>query len=301
MIIDFRLRPPARGFLDMILFQNKERTGRIARSLGLEPAPSFLKDSMPLLLREMDQAGISLGVIAGRRFSTTLGSIPNEDIAAIVAEYPQRFVAYAGVDPSDTAKALEEIDRWVKEGGFKGIVLEPGLAATPMYCDDRRLSPLYARCAELGVPVLLMAGGNAGPDLTYSSPVALDHVAAEFPTLPLIAAHGCWPWVTQALHVAFRRLNVYISPDMYLVNCPGWRDYVDAANSYLQDRFLFATAYPFLPLSETVAHFKKLPFRREVLPKLLYGNAARLLGLAEARVARPRPAGGKRAAQKRKG
>ncbi|HEY7676436.1 MAG TPA: amidohydrolase family protein, partial [Candidatus Methylomirabilis sp.] len=123
------------------------------------------------------------------------------------------------------------------------------------------------------------------------SPVPLDHVAAEFPTLPLIAAHGCWPWVTEALHVAFRRLNVYISPDMYLVNCPGWRDYVEAANSYLQDRFLFATAYPFLPLRETVAHVRRLPFRRHVLPKVLYGNAARLLGIGEgaAKAAAGRP------------
>ena len=46
----------------------------------------------------------------------------------------------------------------------------------------RRPPPVASVCAVRGsgVPVLLMAGGNAGPDLTYSSPVALDHVAAEF-------------------------------------------------------------------------------------------------------------------------
>ena len=52
--------------------------------------------------------------------------------------------------------------------------------------------------------------------------------------------------------------------------------YVDAANGYLQDRFLFGTAYPALPLKATVDRFLALPFQDAVRPKLLHENAQRL-------------------------
>jgi predicted TIM-barrel fold metal-dependent hydrolase len=70
---------------------------------------------------------------------------------------------------------------------------------------------------------------------------------------------------------------VWVSPDMYLF-LPGWQMYVDAANGYLQDRFLFGTAYPALPFRPTVERFLALPFEDRVRPKLLYENARRLLG-----------------------
>ncbi len=53
--------------------------------------------------------------------------------------------------------------------------------------------------------------------------------------------------------------------------------YVEAANGYLQDRFLFGTAYPALPFKPAVERFLALPFRDAVLPKILHENARRLL------------------------
>lgn len=84
-------------------------------------------------------------------------------------------------------------------------------------------------------------------------------IAAEFPRLQTVAAHGCWPWVTEILGVAYRRPNLYVSPDMYLVNMPGALDYVRATNYYLEDRFLFASAYPALPLKGAVYAYRALP------------------------------------------
>ena len=52
-----------------------------------------------------------------------------------------------------------------------------------------------------------------------------------------------------------------------------------AANTFLQDRFVFGTAYPFIGFREGVEGFKALPFKPEVLPKLLYQNAIRALKL----------------------
>ena len=39
----------------------------------------------------------------------------------------------------------------------------------------------------------------------------------------IILSHGGWPWVTEAIHVAYRYKNVYLLPDLYQFNGPGRR------------------------------------------------------------------------------
>lgn len=280
MVIDFRLRPPLKGFLSLIVYANRERNAERARKAGLEPAPSVLQRSPELLFQEMEEAGVSRGVVLGRQAGGTWGSVSNDDVAEIVRQYPDKFVGIGSIDPSDMESALAECDRAILKLGLRGLVMDPGMHTPPMYVSDRRLYPIYRRCQELGVPMVLMSGGSAGPDLSYAMPVWIDQVAAEFPRLQIVAAHGCWPWGTELVGAAFRRPNLYISPDRYLVNMPGTLDYVQAANYYLEDRFLFGSAYPALPLKGAVEAYRALPFTPRALEKLLYTNAARLLGLA---------------------
>lgn len=163
--------------------------------------------------------------------------------------------------------------------GLKGINLEPGAYPQPLYADDRRLYPIYAYCEDKKIPVTMMVGGSAGPDLSYTYPVHVDRVAADFPDLKIALTHGAWPWVHEILHVAFRRQNIYLSPDQYLCGMPGSKDYLNAANSYLADRFLYASSYPFIGVREYAEWFRKQPIKPELLDGILYGNAARFLGL----------------------
>ena len=81
------------------------------------------------------------------------------------------------------------------------------------------------------------------------------------------------------LHVAFRRPNLYVSPDMYLPSMPGMDDNVKAADGFLADRFLYASSFPFCGIKEYAAWFLRLPIRPASMEKVLYQNAARLLGL----------------------
>jgi uncharacterized protein len=278
-IIDFRLRPPLKSFRSMVMYSNIERSAGMAAGLGMELAPSTRENSIDLLLKEMDEAGVVKGVVPGR-ISPVLGSVEVSEIVEIVKEYPDRFYGLAGINPLLGRKpAIGLIDE-AMAGGLKGIVLEPGLLSLPMYLDDRRLYPIYAYCEDRGIPILFMAGGNAGPDCSYSQPMHIDRVAADFPTLKLISGHGNWPWVSEILHVCYRRPNIYISPDMYLYNnMPGATDYINAANGFLADRFLFASAYPLLPVTEVVAKFLKFNLKEDVLDRVLYKNAAKVLGI----------------------
>jgi uncharacterized protein len=278
-VIDFRLRPPVKGFLDMVMYAKAERRDGITRQHGMVPAASAQAQSMDQLLVEMDEAGVTCGVVMGRH-SGLYGSVSNQDVAAIVSTWPGKFIGIGSIDPSNRRKAIAQIDEALTLG-LKGINLEPGSYAEAMYADDRRLYPIYAYCEDKGIPVSVMAGGSAGPDLSYTNPVHIDRVAGDFPDLKIAITHGAWPWVHQILHVAYRRPNIYLSPDQYLCGMPGSDDYIRAANGFLAERFLFASSYPFIGVKIYADWFRALPIEPALLPGLMYGNAARFLGLAD--------------------
>ncbi|MNR57024.1 Amidohydrolase [compost metagenome] len=85
--------------------------------------------------------------------------------------------------------------------------------------------------------------------------------------------------MTEILHIAFRRPNLYLSPDMYFSRMPGWEEYVKAADGFLADRMLYASSFPFCPVREYKQWFEGLPIRPENLRKIMGENARRLLGL----------------------
>ncbi|MEQ1775053.1 MAG: amidohydrolase family protein [Burkholderiales bacterium] len=277
-IIDFRLRPPLRGFLDMVMYTNPQRRNVYTRQLGLEPAVSAEQKSMELLLDEMKAVNVVAGVVTAR-VSDYFGSVTNDDVKAMCKDYPGKLYGMAAVDPTNRKRAIQQIDTALAEG-FKGVTIEPGAYPVPLYADDRRLYPIYAHLEDRNVPTVIMTGGNAGPDLSYSDPVTLDRVAADFPNLRIVVSHGNWPWVSEILHVAYRRGNVSLSPDMYFHNMPGMDDYLKAANSWMSERFFFATAYPLAPLKEYTEWFVRLPLKPENMERIAYRNAAELLGIA---------------------
>lgn len=276
--IDFRLRPPSGAFLDLVLYAAAPRRDRITRMHGFEPAPSALERSMPRLLAEMDAAGVQTGVLMARR-SPKLGTIANEDVMRIVEAHPQRFCAFAVADERLGRHAADGVAGLVARG-FRGINLEPGADVRAMTVNDPALHPLYEACEAQRVPVVIMAGGSAGPDLSYTDPVHLDRVAAAFPKLHIVVSHGGWPWIHAMLHIAYRRENVTLSPDQYLANMPGMREMLQAMSGYLKERFIYGSSYPFLPVDACLAWFQRLPIAPDALPYLVHHNAQRILTLA---------------------
>jgi len=276
-IIDCRVRPPLRGYLSMTWYRDTARRDRFMSQLGFRPPASVSGQSITELLKEMAAAGVVRAIMTGR-FSQTFGSVSNEDLIAITKEYPNHFLGVASVDPTDRTRAIQQIQHAVA-AGLKAVTIEPGSYPTPMYADDRRLYPIYAHCDEMSIPVFIMNGGNAGPDLSYSSPIPLDRVLAEFPHLKVVVTHGGWPWVNEILHLAFRRPNLFVSPDMYLVNMPGMDDYIRAANGFLADRFLYASSYPLCPVKDYADWFLALPIKPASMEKVVFRNAVELLDL----------------------
>lgn len=276
MIVDFRVRPTpvftgvpihATGFADHPIMT------------GAEPMPSVEQACLPLLVREMDEAGVDLAVLMGRRTGAS-GDVSNDAVAEVVARYPGRFAPFAGINPLDVMDALREVDRCIRELHFAGVAVDPGFLDTPLMADDRRLYPVYARCVELGVPVSITTSIFLGPDVSYSFPAGIHRVAVDFPRLRIVVPHAAWPWVQAMIGVAFVCPNVWISPDLYmnLPGLPGASHYVEAAR-YLSTRMLYGSAYPLRSLGQSVREFRQLPLEPDVRENILWRNARRFLGL----------------------
>ena len=229
------------------------------------------------MLREMDEAGITFGLATGRNGHFRY-NVSNEDVVEMTAHYGGRILGAAGLDCSNVSRAMADIEQHVINGPLKAVSMEPGACAVPLYANDRRLDPVYEMCQAHGVPVILMLGGRAGPDVSYSNPEIISRIAADFPRGRFMVSHGGWPWVQAVIGACFWQENIWLCPDMYLMNNSGAQDYVAAANTWLRDRFLFGSAYPLMPIGESLAIFKSL-FREDVLPRLLWKNASELFNI----------------------
>ena len=155
----------------------------------------------------------------------------------------------------------------------------PAPAARPTIrcCCRSTRSPARTRCRSSS------CRARRTPDLAYNDPRAVGRVAAHFKDLPLIVSHGFYPYVDEAIATAFRHENVFLSPDMYMF-APGGRLYIEAANGFMADQYLFGTSYPFRAMRQSVDDLRAIGLTPDVLEKVSWRTAARLFGL-------PAPAG----------
>jgi len=283
-VIDMRLRPPLPSLLKSVLYREQE--GVRQTSHDDFPRPQSVREaSAELLIREMDDADVQFGVIPGRHSAEPFGVIANDEIASFMTRYPDRFVAFAGIDLAGDADAwLRNIDRWMSVPGFKGISIEPSISLTKdiRRADDRRLYPIYEDCVRRNIPVnvsisALLQRITQRP-YEDSDPRQVYQVALDFPRLDIHVAHAGYPWVMEMIGVAFVCTNVWMSTDTYLIpQMPGAGEYAVAANNFIQDRTLFGTNYPAKPFRQMIDAYSGWGWRPGVLSKVLGGNARRLL------------------------
>lgn len=286
-VIDMRCRPAyLHDFFGKTPGSPGEATARwLNRRVGTRGDDAhFIRSRTPEgFLAEVRDAGRTHGlthaVVVGRH--TPGQHLPNDTVHQIVQGQPE-LIGIGAVDPvvQGEKDALQEAERAVRTLGLAGIDIEPGFGEPARHPDDPAYFPVYDLAQQLGVPVFLMSGPTT-PDLRYNDPAPLARVAQSFPRLPIVAYHGYWPNVLQAVGVAFRYDNIFLVPDMYLFQ-PGSQAYVDAANGFLGDQLLFGSSYPFRPIGQSIDDFLALGLRESVLDKLLSGNAASLLKIPPA-------------------
>jgi len=194
-ILDFRVRPPLKTFLQCGFFNEKDNPFDWH---GPWPA-SAQSRSMPKLREEMKAAGIGSGVVWGRSTYDPNRGTTNDDISAIVRENSDIFVAgFGGICPQSgkIGDSIKEVERCAGPLGLKGITLEPSFGMRPLtFANDPILYPIYERMQELGLILALTIsrGSPPGQTLRHSNPEQVDHVAGDFPKLKIVISHSFWP------------------------------------------------------------------------------------------------------------
>jgi len=289
MILDYNITPPVESILKHY-HPYPEHLQNYKRIYGKtsEKAESGRFEGKPLdvFLNFLDGLGITRFVVKARDIETTFGlKIPNESIAELVRSYPDRVIGIAGADPHKGSEAVRELDHAVRNLGLKGLNLQ--LYELKLIASDRKLYPLYEKCCELGVPINIHVSVNFANriSLKYGHPIHLDQVAIDFPDLTLIASPPGWPWVHELIAVAWRHPNVYIGlnsmrPKLLMKPGSGYEPLFTYGNGVLQDKMIFGSGWPLLPLEQTLSEIRSLPWRPQVLTKLLWDNAARVFGIA---------------------
>jgi len=233
----------------------------------------------------MDRAGIEhaflIAVKAGSAMHKIHRHISYERVAAMVKKHPTRFSGLAGVDPTEGMKGLARLEYAIRELGFVGAHLYPHWFE--MAPDHARYYPIYAKCAELGVPIQMQVGhclrySEERPLQSVGRPILLDTIACHFPELKLIGIHVGWPWTEEMISVAYKHPNVYIGSDAY---APAhWSpQFVQFIDSWGSKKVIFGTDFPVIDPERARADIEKLAIRPGSKRRFLRDNVIDLYNL----------------------
>lgn len=283
MIVDFRCRPPFGETFRYLVNDLLNETYVVIN--GEDTAPSVLQYNMDLFMEEMDAAEITMGVVTGRRGCETLiyeeghENDNNLSVAELMKKYPGRFIGAFGVDPMDGENSVKWIKEYVEQGPFSAVLLEPGSSQIPMAVNDLRCMPIYDYCEAHNIPIMLAFGELNYRSMRHMRPEALDDVCEMFEDLKLTVYHGGWPYVMEVQWIAYNRENFYISPDYTMMkNWPGHQDFICSANSFMQDKIIFGSAYPYCAMNVAKKAYHDV-LKPNVYDKVMGWNALRALNL----------------------
>lgn len=256
----------------------------ITGKLGADPSTvgSFTAET---LLEKLDRAGVEhaflIAVKAGSTEHRIHRRVPYEKVAEVVRRHPDRFSGLAGVDPTEGMAGLRELEWGVRELSFVGAHLYPHWFE--MAPDHARYYPIYAKCAELGVPIQMQVGhclrySEQRPLRSVGRPITLDTIACDFPELKLVGIHTGWPWVEEMISVAYKHPNVYIGSDAYAPK--HWSaPFVHFIDSWGSRKVIFGTDFPVIDPERARAEIDQLGIREESRARFLRDNVIDLYGL----------------------
>ena len=159
---------------------------------------------------------------------------------------------------------------------MKGIKLHPDYQG--FFFDDPRAYPVYERCADLGLIVVIHAGSDpVSPGVIHADPQAIARVLDRFPKLILVAAHfggtDCWDDVLR--HLVGKQ--VYLDTALSAGNIPA-----DTARQIIRahgaHRILFGSDCPWHSSAMDAEFIRSLGLSEQEEEQIFYQNACALLG-----------------------
>ena len=309
------LAGPGKDFIDQI--RNRGPRGvRICEQL---------QDIGDQRIAEMDAAGIDMQVLslnspgveqaeAAEQLSIAVES--NDFLAEAVKKNPRRFAAFAALATAVPDKAAEELDRRVRQQGFKGTLINGHTRGR--YLDDKFFWPILERAEALNVPIYLhptvppqavveasFAGFSPSVTAMFASAgwgwhietavhlirMILGGVFDRYPKLQVVIGH-----LGEGIPFMLPRLDKNLPKEMTKLDRPfgaylrenvyytfgGFNFAATFLNLLLEvgvGRIMFSVDHPYGSMAEARTFLQHLPVSEADRERIAYGNAEKLLGL----------------------
>jgi len=272
----------------------------------------------------MDAAGIAVQVLSLTAPGTEqleaadaklMAREANAFLADAIARHPTRFAGFAALPTPAPAAAADEIERAVREHGFKGALINGHVRGR--YLDDRFFWPIFERAEGLGVPIYLHPTPPPQPviETSYSgfAPIVTEMLAGagwgwhietavhvirvilggtfdRYPRLQLVIGHlgEALPFMLQrfdrmpqAVTKLDRKISAYLRENVhYTVSGFNFLPaFLDLLLEVGVDRIMFSADHPYASMEEARAFLDRLPVSDADRERIAHGNAERLLGL----------------------
>ena len=270
-------------------------------------------------LETMDKAGIAKavlslsgpGVQAERDpvAATRKAREANDFLAERIARHPDRYAGFAHLAVQDAAGAARELERCVRDLGFKGAMINGH--TNGLYLDDRSLDPFWAAAEALGALVYIHPTDPLAPAPVLNGVPALRRATWEwgfetgshalrlvfsglfdrFPKARVALGHmgETLPYLLWRFDSRAKLYNVKLGkePSQYIkdnivVTVSGVyarEPLICAVEALGRDKVMFAADYPFESVEEAGHFMDDVAIAEDLRAAVAYDNAARLLGL----------------------
>jgi len=276
-------------------------------------------------IADMDAAGIDMQVLSvsanavDTLDSATANAIArdaNDRMAAAVRAHPTRFAAFATLALQEPNKAAMELDRSVRELGFKGAMLNG--TSNDQFLDHPRFTPLFEAATALDVPIYLhpapppktvmeayYSGLPGGLGFMLSTAgwgwhvetgmhglrLILSGVFDRFPKLKIIIGHmgENLPFSIARAEMVLgrgaadlkRRVSEYFCENFYLTTSGYFSTppFLCMKQVVGIDHILFSVDYPFSTNEVGRKFLDSLPLSPQEMEKFAHGNAEKVLKL----------------------
>jgi len=284
-----------------------------------------LQDVGDKRIANMDAADIDMQVLslnspgveqAEADVQVSIARESNDFLAEAVKKNPKRFAAFAALPVAAPEQAAEELERRVRQQGFKGTLINGHTRGR--YLDDKFFSPILERAEALNVPIYLHPTVPPKPVVEaqfggFSPPVSAMFAAAgwgwhietsvhlirmilggvfdRYPKLQIVIGHlgegipFMLPRLNKNLPMEMTKLNrplgAYLRENVHYTfggfNFPA--TFLDLLLEVGVERIMFSVDYPYGSMAEARAFLEHLPVSAADRERIAHGNAERMLGL----------------------
>ena len=287
---------------------------------------SRLLDFQDKRIAEMDRHGVetmilSLNAPAVQKIDNVqkaaeVARRANDLLAEQMTKRPKRFAGFAALAMQDPELAAGELERCVKELGFKGALVngysQVGSPDNAVYYDIPQYRPFWATVEKLGVPFYLHPREPSqrkayeghpwlvGPAYGFAAETGLHALRLlgsglfdQYPRLTLILGHlgenlpftlyrtdQRIAWSPMG-YPAKKKISEYFQSNVYITTAGNFRtqSLIDCIIEVGSDRILFSTDYPFEAVAEAATWFDNASISEVDRLKIGRTNAAKLFKL----------------------